>query len=162
MRVLSPKEFQHLGSRVAVDQAFSRLSRAGKLLRVTRGTVVPVSSRFGSRAPAPEKVVKAMCRRGWLGPSARKPRVTEYFFSLGTDDRREALEYVRDQTAITASRLDGATVIKIRGKPILVPLIKVLKHFKIGFGIAHVSNPPSKPIEPIAINFSHHAPSPYI
>lgn len=62
--VLSPKEFLHLGSRVAVDQAFSRLVKAGKLLRVARGTyVVPVSSRFGTRAPAPEKVVKAMAEQ---------------------------------------------------------------------------------------------------
>jgi hypothetical protein len=59
--VLSPKEFLHLASRVAVDQAFSRLVKAGKLLRVARGTyVAPVSNRFGTRAPAPEKVVKAM------------------------------------------------------------------------------------------------------
>lgn len=62
--VLSPKEFLHLGSRVAVDQAFSRLNKAGKLLRVARGTyVAPVSSRFGSRAPAPGKVVKAMAEQ---------------------------------------------------------------------------------------------------
>lgn len=59
--VLSPKEFLHLGSRAAVDQALSRLTREGKLLRVARGTYVsPVSSRFGTRAPAPEKVVHAL------------------------------------------------------------------------------------------------------
>jgi hypothetical protein len=59
--VLSPKEFLHLGSRAAVDQAFCRLAREGKLLRVARGTyVTPVSSRFGIRAPAPEKVVQAL------------------------------------------------------------------------------------------------------
>lgn len=59
--VLSPKEFLHLGSRTAVDQALSRLTKEGKLLRVARGTyVAPVSSRFGTRAPAPEKVVKAL------------------------------------------------------------------------------------------------------
>ena len=62
--VLSPKEFLHLGSRAAVDQAFSRLGKAGKLLRVARGTyVAPVSSRFGSRAPAPVKVAKAMAEQ---------------------------------------------------------------------------------------------------
>lgn len=62
--VLSPKEFLHLGSRPAVDQAFSRLAKAGKLLRVARGAyAAPVSSRFGSRAPAPEKVVKAFASR---------------------------------------------------------------------------------------------------
>lgn len=62
--VLSPKEFLHLGSRSAVDQAFSRLARAGKLLRVARGAYsAPVSGRFGSRAPAPEKVVQALAQQ---------------------------------------------------------------------------------------------------
>lgn len=63
--VLSPKEFLHLGSRSAVDQAFSRLAQGGKLLRVARGVYsAPVSSRFGSRAPAPEKVVQALAEQG--------------------------------------------------------------------------------------------------
>lgn len=62
--VLSPKEFLHLGGRSAVDQAFSRLAKAGKLLRVARGAyAAPISSRFGSRAPAPEKVVKALAEQ---------------------------------------------------------------------------------------------------
>ena len=62
--VLSPKEFLHLGSRPAIDQALSRLTKAGKLLRVARGIyVAPLSSRFGTRAPAPEKVVKAMAEQ---------------------------------------------------------------------------------------------------
>lgn len=59
--VLSPKEFLHLGSRAAIDQAFSRWTKEGKLLRVTRGTyVAPISSRFGTRAPAPEKVARSL------------------------------------------------------------------------------------------------------
>lgn len=59
--VLSAKTFLHLGSRAAVDQAFSRLTKEGKLLRVARGTYVcPVSNRFGTRAPAPENVVKSL------------------------------------------------------------------------------------------------------
>lgn len=59
--VLSPKEFLGVGSRAAVDQAFSRLARATKLIRVARGYyVAPVQSRFGSRPPAPEKVVYAL------------------------------------------------------------------------------------------------------
>lgn len=58
--VLSPKEFLHLASRSAVDQAFSRLAQAGKLLRVARGAyTAPVSSRFGSRPPVAGKVVQA-------------------------------------------------------------------------------------------------------
>jgi hypothetical protein len=59
--VLSPKEFLHLGSRAAIDQAFSRLTKEGKLMRAGRGAYVnPVSSRFGTRAPAPEKVVESL------------------------------------------------------------------------------------------------------
>jgi len=59
--ILSPKEFLHLGSRAAVDQALTRLTREGKLLRVGRGAyVIPVSGRFGSRAPSTESVVQAI------------------------------------------------------------------------------------------------------
>ena len=59
--VLSPKDFLHLGSRAAVDQALSRLSREGGLLRVGRGAYVcPVSSRFGTRPPAPARVVESL------------------------------------------------------------------------------------------------------
>ena len=59
--VLSPKEFLHLGSRAAIDQALSRLTSEGKLLRVSRGIyVAPISSRFGARPPAPEKVVESL------------------------------------------------------------------------------------------------------
>lgn len=62
--VLSPREFLHLGSRAAVDQALSRLVKSGKLLRVARGSyTAPVSSRFGSRAPAPRNVVEALAAR---------------------------------------------------------------------------------------------------
>jgi hypothetical protein len=59
--VLSPKEFLHLGSRSAIDQALSRLAREGGLLRVGRGVyVAPVSGRFGIRPPAPGKVVESL------------------------------------------------------------------------------------------------------
>lgn len=62
--VLSPKEFLGIGSRAAVDQAFSRLARSSKLIRVARGYyVAPVQSRFGSRPPAPEKVVHSLATK---------------------------------------------------------------------------------------------------
>ena len=38
--------------------------------------------------------------------------------------------------------MDQVTVIRARGKAILVPLIKVLTHFKIDFGIVHDSDSP--------------------
>lgn len=62
--VLSPKTFLHLGSRAAIDQAFSRLCKTGKLIRVARGSyVLPILSRFGSRAPSPEKVVRSLAKK---------------------------------------------------------------------------------------------------
>ncbi|MGU1856449.1 DUF6088 family protein [Pseudomonas aeruginosa] len=39
--VLTPKEFLHLGSRAAVDQAFCRLVKIGRLLRIARGIYSP-------------------------------------------------------------------------------------------------------------------------
>lgn len=54
----------HLGNRAAVDQALSRLSRRGILMRAGRGTyVVPVESRFGKRAPSVEKTVAALAEQ---------------------------------------------------------------------------------------------------
>lgn len=59
--LLSPKEFLHLGSRAAVDQALSRLAKEGRLLRVGRGTYTrPVSGRFGMRPPSTEAVLQAI------------------------------------------------------------------------------------------------------
>jgi len=55
------KQFLHLASRAAIDQALSRLCRSGELLRAGRGVYVrPVVSRFGVRAPAPEPVIEAL------------------------------------------------------------------------------------------------------
>jgi len=60
---LTAKGFLHLGNRATIDQTLSRLFRAGKLLRSGRGFyVLPVEGRFGTRAPAPEKVVAESAR----------------------------------------------------------------------------------------------------
>lgn len=62
--LVSPKDFLNLASRPAIDQTFTRLTREGKLLRVSRGAYsVPVSSRFGTRPPAPEKIVENYASR---------------------------------------------------------------------------------------------------
>ena len=58
---MTAKMWLRLGNRAALDQALSRLSRRGKLLRAGRGVyVAPVTSRFGSRAPAAQKVVEEL------------------------------------------------------------------------------------------------------
>jgi hypothetical protein len=59
--LISAKEFLHLGGRAAVDQALKRLEQRKELMRVARGIYVrPVQTRFGTRAPAPEKVVASI------------------------------------------------------------------------------------------------------
>jgi len=63
---LVAKELLHLGSRAGVDQALSRLARRGALLRAGHGIyVLPVQSRFGTRAPSTVKMVEGLAgRRG--------------------------------------------------------------------------------------------------
>lgn len=56
--LIGAKELLHLGSRPAIDQALKRLEKRGEFMRLTRGMYVrPVKTRFGTRAPSPEKVV---------------------------------------------------------------------------------------------------------
>lgn len=63
--VLGPKEFLHLGSRAAVDQAFSRLAKDGRLLRVARGTYVsPAQKKGTSKAPSVESVTQSIAAQG--------------------------------------------------------------------------------------------------
>lgn len=62
--ILSPKEFLHLGSRAAVDQAFSRLARGGVLSRVARGIYVRTATGVREVVPTLEKVVKSMAVKG--------------------------------------------------------------------------------------------------
>ncbi|HEU4961225.1 MAG TPA: DUF6088 family protein [Sphingomonas sp.] len=55
------KQLLGLGSRYAVDQALSRLTRRGALLRVGRGIYVrPLETRFGKRPPATDRLVEAI------------------------------------------------------------------------------------------------------
>jgi Family of unknown function (DUF6088) len=57
--LISAKEFLHLGSRAAVDQALKRLKERKELMPLFRGVYVrPVKTRFGTRAPAAEKVIE--------------------------------------------------------------------------------------------------------
>jgi len=62
----SPREFLDLGSRAAVDKAFSRLVKKGVLRRVDRGiySYPEVSPLIGELSPRPEVVAKVVARRG--------------------------------------------------------------------------------------------------
>lgn len=58
---VAPKGLLHLGNRAAVDQALSRLAERGRLLRAGRGVyLLPVTSRFGTRAPSVQRAVEAL------------------------------------------------------------------------------------------------------
>lgn len=59
--LLCPNALLHFGTRAAVDQALSRLTRLGRLIRVCQGIYArPIETRFGIRPPAVEKVVKSL------------------------------------------------------------------------------------------------------
>jgi hypothetical protein len=58
---VSAKGLLHLGNRPAVDQALSRLTERGQLIRAGRGVYMrPIASRFGTRAPSVEQAVEAV------------------------------------------------------------------------------------------------------
>ena len=58
---VSAKGLLHLGNRAAVDQALSRLTERGQLIRAGRGVYMrPIASRFGTRAPSVEQAVEAL------------------------------------------------------------------------------------------------------
>lgn len=58
---VAAKSLLHLGNRAAEDQALSRLAERGQLIRAGRGVyLLPVTSRFGTRAPSVEQAVKAL------------------------------------------------------------------------------------------------------
>lgn len=51
----------HLGTRSAVDQALSRLTRSGRLMRICQGIYMrPIETRFGIRAPSVYKALAAL------------------------------------------------------------------------------------------------------
>lgn len=63
--VFTPKQFAHLGTRAAVDQALSRLSRSGEIRRLARGIYEfpKIHPRIGVLSPSPEAIAQAMAER---------------------------------------------------------------------------------------------------
>jgi hypothetical protein len=63
--LLAAKQFLGLGSRAAVDQSLRRLAARGRLVKITCGRyALPITSRFGTRPPAPEVVIARLNREG--------------------------------------------------------------------------------------------------
>ena len=58
---LLPKDFLHLGSRLAVYQAFSRLARQDRLRRIFQGVYMrTIETRFGRRGPGIDKAIATL------------------------------------------------------------------------------------------------------
>ncbi|UXN67063.1 type IV toxin-antitoxin system AbiEi family antitoxin domain-containing protein (plasmid) [Phyllobacterium sp. A18/5-2] len=63
-KILTAKDFLHLGNRSAADKTLSRLALRGEVVRVARGMyVAPIKGKFGQYLPSPEKVVKSYAKR---------------------------------------------------------------------------------------------------
>jgi hypothetical protein len=60
--VFTPKAFGDLGNRAAVDQALSRLTRAGKIRRISRGVydIPKTHPTLGPLSPDPDAVARAI------------------------------------------------------------------------------------------------------
>ena len=62
--VFTPRDFLDLSARAAVDQALSRLAKAGHLRRLARGLYdfPKLHPKFGALTPAPDDVAQALAR----------------------------------------------------------------------------------------------------
>lgn len=63
--VFTPKQFANLGTRAAVDQALSRLSRGGEIRRLARGIYEfpKIHPKIGVLSPSPEAIAQAVAER---------------------------------------------------------------------------------------------------
>ena len=132
--VFTPRQFAHLGTRAAVDQALSRLQRAGQIRRLARGIYEfpKVHPKIGVLSPSPEAVAKAMAERtgsrisvsgakaaNLLGLSTQMP-VQNVFWTEGPSrtvrigNQTVALKHVAPSKMIGAGTEAGIVVQAIR------------------------------------------------
>lgn len=120
--VFTPADLAQLGSRAAVDQALSRLARAGVIRRIGRGIYdyPRVSPRLGPLTPSAEAIAQAIARRegvhvkvsgaraaNALGLSSQVPaRVT--FLTEGTPRVRKIAGQTVELRRAVPKRLKGA------------------------------------------------------
>ena len=126
--LLSPKEFLHLASRAAVDQALTRLTREEKLLRIGRGVyALPVHGRFGARPPSTQTVVEAIeaasgelvvpsgaAEANALGLTTQVP-VREVYLTSGPSRKLRLGSLLNSKTPF--SRRWGRSSMRRRGRP---------------------------------------------
>ena len=75
--VFGPRMFGDLGSRAAVDQALGRLTKAGKIRRITRGLydVPKTHPLLGVLSPDPEAIARSIARTGRVIDFSRHQRM---------------------------------------------------------------------------------------
>ena len=92
---ICPPALLHLGQRAAVNQALSRLARAGRLMRICQGVyMLPIETRFGRCAPSIEKSLRSLAAlwgetivpnggsaANWLGLTTQNPIRSVYLTS---------------------------------------------------------------------------------
>ncbi len=120
--VFTPADLTRFGSRAAVDQALSRLARAGEIRRIGRGIYdyPKVSSRLGPLTPSAEAIATAIARRegvhvkvsgaraaNALGLSTQVP-ATVTFLTEGTPRVREVAGQTVELKRAVPKRLRGA------------------------------------------------------
>jgi hypothetical protein len=132
--VFTPKQFTHLGTRAAIDQALSRLQRSGKIRRLTRGLYEfpKIHPRIGVLSPSPEAVAKAMAERtgsritisgakaaNLLGLSTQVP-MQNVFWTEGPSrtirigNQNVALKHVAHSKMIGAGTEAGIVILAVR------------------------------------------------
>ena len=64
--VFGPRMFDDLGNRAAVDQALSRLTKAGKIRRIARGIydIPKTHPMLGALSPDPDAIARAVAAQG--------------------------------------------------------------------------------------------------
>ena len=100
--LVTPKQFLHLASRAAIDQALGRMAKSGELVRIARGIYcAPITSRYGDYLPEAEQLVaqlEALTGDSIVSHPARAANdfglttqvpIREVYLTSGTDKRLE-------------------------------------------------------------------------
>ena len=90
--VFTPKAFVDLGNRDAVDQALSRLTKAGKIRRISRGVydIPKTHPTLGPLSPDPDSVARAIAAQAGIGCSQHQ-RARQTYLALFTGTRADRL-----------------------------------------------------------------------
>ena len=115
---LTPKAFADLGNRAAVDQALSRLTKAGKIRRISRGVydIPKTHPTLGPLSPDPDAVAQGYRGSVRLSPATDAGASSEHARSLFASSRADRIsdrrQLAKDQSRkpdhpFQARRLQG-------------------------------------------------------